>query len=211
MPPSHRSMHHPPDPGNLPRGKNASDASARPGSPNGMSITDPPPAPPTGIDQLWDSITRSRNPDGSVLISAETFGILHVMIRDLRKVQTRLDVMAIQLERMDDLTRKVEELRTSRSTHELPKKPITWANVARKQTDTTASPPGPSYRLSTPQPPPSNRDINEFKPAQVIIRNVNTEKNPFEDKSTAEITDCVNFALNTLDIKPSGSTEPVIV
>lgn len=133
------------------------------------------------------------------------------MIKDLRKVQTRLDVMAIQLERMDDLTRKVDELSTSKTTHDLPKKPMSWATAARKQTNPSTIQPGSNYRLSEPQPPPPTKMINEFKPAQVIIRNINTEVMPFEDKSTSEITDCVNFALTTLDIKPVGASEPATV
>lgn len=56
-----------------------------------------------------------------------------------------------------------------------------------------------------------NKTINEFKPAQVIIRNTNTERKPFEDKLTTEITDCVNFAPSTLDIKPIGASDPAQV
>lgn len=123
MPPPNQSQHHPPDPGNLSRQKNATDASSRRNDADMESVANPPPIPPNGIDQLWDSIPKSRNPDGSVLILSKTFGILHVMIKDLRKVQTQLNVMAIQMEHMDDISRKVEELSTSRSGHKLPKNP----------------------------------------------------------------------------------------
>lgn len=212
MPPPLRSRHNPPNPGNVLRQNNAIDVSTRTAGPNQAMNTNPsPPPPPTGIDQLWDTITRSRNPDGSVLISAETFGILHVMIKDLQTVQTRLDAMAVQLERMDNLTRKVEELSTSRTTHNLPKKPVSWARVARNQTDPPPTLHSPNYRLSEPHPPPTNKTINKFQLTQVIIKNINMEKIPFEDKSTSEITDCINFALTTLDIKPIGASEPANV
>lgn len=170
-----------------------------------------PPAPPTGIDQLWDSVARARNPDGSVLISAETFGLLHVMIKDLRKVQTQLDGMANQLDRIDELARKVEALSTTRPTHELPKNPMTWANAARKNANANIASPEANHRLITPTLPPSTKEINEYKPSQVIIRSINPTKKPFEDKTTAEITDCVNFALHTLDIKPNEATDPITV
>lgn len=131
--------------------------------------------------------------------------MLHVMIKDLRKVQTRLDNMVIHLERMHDLTRKVEELSANRPIHDLLKKPTSWSNVVCKSTDPPVTQSGSNYRLSPPQPPPPTKPINEFKPAQVTIRYINSDKITFEDKSTAEITECVNFALTTLEIKPTGS------
>lgn len=211
MPPSNRSRHHPPDPGSLTRESDAPNTPSGTETHHQMMEADLPPPPPTGIDQLWDTITRSRIPDGSVRILAETFGILHVMIKDLRLVQNRLDTMAAQLERVDELTRKVEELSSNKRTHDLPKKPTSWAAVAKTNTNPTGLPPLSQHRMSALRPPPLNREVNEFKPAQVIIRNANTEKVPFEDQSTAEITDCINFALTTLDIKPTGASEPVKV
>lgn len=87
---------------------------------------------PTGIDQLWQSIMESRNPDGSVHIKAETFNLLNVMIGDLRKVQTRLDRMATQLDQMDELALKVDALSKNRlEPSHLPLSSSSWAEVTR--------------------------------------------------------------------------------
>lgn len=168
---------------------------------------------PMGIDQLWKTIMESRNPDGSVHIKAETFNLLNVMISDLRKVQTRLDKMATQLEQMDELAAKVDALSRNRPGPSLsPLSASSWADVTKKNTDKQKPIPRSSiYDATTPRTPPPNKQINEFKPGQVTIRTTNTERKPFEEKTTMEIVDNINFALTVKDIKMTGSPDPITI
>lgn len=168
---------------------------------------------PMGIDQLWKTIMESRNPDGSVHIKAETFNLLNVMISDLRKVQTRLDKMATQLEQMDELAAKVDALSRNRPGPSLsPLSASSWADVTKKNTDKQKPIPRSSiYDATTPRAPPPNKQINEFKPGQVTIRTTNTERKPFEEKTTMEIVDNINFALTVKDIKMTGSPDPITI
>lgn len=134
MPPPKHHQRLAPDPGNQRIEIDASDASddamSRKATRSNQQAT---PVEPMGIDHLWKSITASRNSDGSVHIAADTFNLLNVMICDLQKVQSRLDKMATQLSRMDDLALKVEELSRNRldPSRSLPVSPHSWDEVTK--------------------------------------------------------------------------------
>ncbi|KAG0150360.1 hypothetical protein CROQUDRAFT_680861 [Cronartium quercuum f. sp. fusiforme G11] len=80
-------------------------------------------------------------------------------------------------------------------------KPTSWATVASKN----ASPIRITERaIATLKPPPPNKVVNQFKPAQLIIY-APAGKSPFKGRSPKEVTDAVNRALASIEASLEGN------
>lgn len=135
---------------------------------------------------------------------AKTFELLQIMIQDVKKLQIRLDSMATQLEKMDDLAQKVEA-------------------------PSNAQPIQPSYKTTVSRPEATKKNPDDISPTKGKKRtgqrhrrhqqrhqrvltgfgrypNHLTENRPFEGETTAEIVDG-NFALIVKDVKLAGASE----
>ncbi|KAG0148620.1 hypothetical protein CROQUDRAFT_41172 [Cronartium quercuum f. sp. fusiforme G11] len=84
----------------------------------------------------------------------------------------------------------------------LPAKPTTWATVASRNTPPTRI---AERATTTLRPPPPNKVVNQFKPAQLIIY-APAGKTPFKGCSPKEVTDAVNKALTSIEANLDGAS-----
>ncbi|OAV95486.1 hypothetical protein PTTG_26629 [Puccinia triticina 1-1 BBBD Race 1] len=136
------------------------------------------------------------NPDGSIFIDADKFKTLSPLlaIEKIASVQT-LSMVEKITQRLDSFEKLLNSV-----VHSKPKMNLSWALTTKKYTPTIS-------KMPIAHPPPSNRVLNEFKPAFFIICKTIPDSRPFFQMSPPEITKKVNNVLKDIDaVTADGSS-----
>lgn len=86
---------------------------------------------------------------------AKTFELLQIMIQDVKKLQIRLDSMATQLEKMDDLAQKVEAPSNAQPIQPSYKTTVSRPEATKKNPDDISPTKGKKKDRSTAPAPPT--------------------------------------------------------
>ncbi|KAI7944162.1 hypothetical protein MJO28_011690 [Puccinia striiformis f. sp. tritici] len=150
--------------------------------------------PETGFLKIITEIFSKPNNDGSVYIPAEKVKTLSPLLDIENFTSLRTLSMVEQItDRLDSFEKSLKSI--SHPKPSLPSSAMSWASATKKV--------NPPHILShTPtRAPPSNRVLNEFKPAFFIIRKTVPDSNLFFQKSPKEITQIVNDVLADIGAK----------
>ncbi|OAV88753.1 hypothetical protein PTTG_28929 [Puccinia triticina 1-1 BBBD Race 1] len=149
-----------------------------------------PANPDSGFLAAIAEIFAKPNPDGSIFINADKVKTLSPLlaIEKITSVQTLSMVERITT-RLDSLERSISSV-----VHAEPRKDPSWASVTNKYTPQVVC-------ANLIRPPPSNRVLNEFKPAFFIIRKTVPDSRPFFQMSPPEISMKFNRVLEEIEAK----------
>ncbi|OAV89487.1 hypothetical protein PTTG_10281 [Puccinia triticina 1-1 BBBD Race 1] len=128
------------------------------------------------------------NSDGSIFINAEKVKTLSPLlaIEKIASVQTLSAVEKIT-KRLDSMEKSINSV-----VHPEPKNGPSWASAAKKNAAVIP-------HSVVARPPPSNRVLNEFKPAFFVIRKSIPNSRPFFQMSPLEIINKVNDVLKDIE------------
>ncbi|OAV89214.1 hypothetical protein PTTG_07771 [Puccinia triticina 1-1 BBBD Race 1] len=155
-----------------------------------------PQNPDNGFLSAIAEIFAHPNPDGSIFINAEKVKTLSplLVIEKITSVQTLSAVEKIT-KRLDSMEKSINSVVRLE-----PKNSPSWASATKKNTPVVP-------QSVTFCPPPSNRVLNEFKPAFLIICKTIPDSRPFFQMSPPEITKKVNDVLKDIEATTAdGST-----
>lgn len=166
--------------------------------------------------QLWGFLRKNNRLDnGDIVVPANLVNIVTALAISMQETELIMNAMEDQLKISRESTSIIESLEKQMRTlingnrapvepqptvTGLPARPRTWAAVANASLKVTSN--------QTPNPPPTNRVINAFRPSQVIIRNQEGKK-PFENLKANEIVQRVNKALTQLEVTIGGKNVEV--
>ncbi|OAV85286.1 hypothetical protein PTTG_30640, partial [Puccinia triticina 1-1 BBBD Race 1] len=155
-----------------------------------------PQNPEPGFLAAIAEIFAHPNTDGSIFINAEKVKTLSPLlaIEKIACVQT-LSMVEKITQRLDSMEKSISSVVRSE-----PKNGPSWASTTKKNT------PIVPHSVAV-RSPPSNRVLNEFKPAFFIIRKSIPDSRPFFQMSPLEITNKVNEVIKDIEaVTADGST-----
>lgn len=167
-----------------------------------MRIDSSPPEshpPTTSEDRIlaaWRKCASNKLPDGSVVIDSVVFEMMEAFIESVKEFKSII-------KSMDKTVSSPTPPQVTQPTHPLPPKPIkSWANATKSYLPSTLP-------MSVPLKPPSNKTINEYKSAKVIIR-VPDNTDLFANTTSKELLCKIKAALLTVGAKFEGNPIQVL-
>ncbi|KAA1078056.1 hypothetical protein PGT21_027814 [Puccinia graminis f. sp. tritici] len=133
-------------------------------------------------------------PDGSVIITADKVKLVANLLGVEKLTSTHT------LASLEKITSRIDSIEKSINPSPSSKKSqAAWTSAVKNK---------PDYVLAQPaiRPPPSQRIINEFKPASIVIRKTVPDSRPFFMKSPSDITKITNSILSSIEAKTDDNT-----